>query len=95
MKVKDLMEQLKGMDPEKNITPSILHSLIGDEDYEDGNMIGYAVCPECGETVILADCETDKYFTHSGDRCIYHICSECGEPIENIDLINGNKTLPE
>ena len=92
MKVKDAIEILKTMDPEAEINPRLF---FDDEDYEDGNMIGYAVCPECGETVILADCDTDVYYTHDGDRCIYHVCSECGEPIETIDLLNGNKTLPE
>ena len=89
MKVKEAIEILKTMDPEAKVIPS----MFMDED--EGNKIGYAVCTECGETDILADCDTDVYFTHSGDRCIYHICSECGEPIENIDLVNGNETLSE
>ena len=89
MKVKEAIEILKTMDPEAKVIPS----MFTDED--EGNKIGYAVCPECCETVILADCETDVYYTHDGDRCIYHVCSECGEPIETIDLVNGNKTLPE
>lgn len=95
MKAKDLIKKLESFNPETEISRSILNSLIDDTEIEDGNMIGYAVCPECGETVILADCETDQYFTNDGDRCIYHVCCECGEPIENIDLINGNKTLEE
>lgn len=91
MKVKEAIEILKGLDPESKLN---IHILM-DEPEDNSNMIGYAVCPTCLETVVLADCDTDQYFTHSGDRCIYHICCECGEPIENIDLVNGNKTLAE
>ena len=89
MKVKEAIEILKTMDPEAKVVPS----MFMDEDKD--NKIGYAVCPECGETVILADCETDQYFTNDGDRCVYHLCSECGEPIETIDLVNGNRMLEE
>lgn len=91
MKVKDVLKKLEGLDPETEVN---IHLLL-DEDYDNSKKIGYAICPNCKETVILADCETDRYFTNNGDRCIYHICCECGEPIETIDLENGNKMLEE
>ena len=91
MKVKDILAKLENLSPETEVTPSFIFG----EEVDGSNMIGSAVCPNCKETIILANCETEKYYTYDGDKCIYHVCCECGEPIETIDLINGNRLLEE
>ena len=53
------------------------------------------ICPDCGAAVVVGECETDRYWTNNGDRCITHTCYYCGGTLEDIDLEKGCETLPE